>query len=84
MGMEDQIPGESKVDCVGKYEPTYFGFGSFKKNVRPADYELWFSNTEKSQKQVVDQISFPDYVFDPDLWIFISRDLETVCANPEK
>lgn len=40
MEMEDQIPAESKVDCVGEYEPTFFGFGTFKKGVRPSDHKL--------------------------------------------
>lgn len=38
MEMEDQIPDESNVDYVGDYEPTFFGFGTFKKGMRPADY----------------------------------------------
>ena len=40
MGIEDQIPEKSKVDYVGEYDPTYFGFGSFKENVRPSDLKL--------------------------------------------
>lgn len=38
MGMEDAIPERSVVDTVGPYEPTMFGFGGFKKGVRPADH----------------------------------------------
>lgn len=38
VGLEDQIPAESKVDVVGKFEPTMFGFGSFVKGIRPADH----------------------------------------------
>ncbi len=37
LGMEDKIPARSKVDVVGEYKPTKFGFGGFKKGVKPAD-----------------------------------------------
>jgi hypothetical protein len=37
MGLEDQIPAASNVDYVGPYEPTFYGFGNFKKGIRPAD-----------------------------------------------
>jgi len=40
MGMEDELPGKSKVDYVGEYKPTYFGFGKHQQNVRPADLKL--------------------------------------------
>ena len=40
MGMEDTIPEESVVDYVGEYAPLFFGFGTFKKGVRPADLAL--------------------------------------------
>jgi len=40
MGMEDQIPERSKVDYVGEYSPTIFGFGGYKKGVRPSDFKL--------------------------------------------
>ena len=40
MGMEDAIPEESVVDYVGEYAPLFFGFGTFKKGVRPADLAL--------------------------------------------
>jgi hypothetical protein len=40
MGMEDQIPEKSKVDYVGEYNPTLFGFGNHKKGVRPSDLRL--------------------------------------------
>jgi hypothetical protein len=36
-GLEDKIPEKSVVDVVGTFEPTPFGFGSFKKGVKPAD-----------------------------------------------
>lgn len=40
MGMEDQIPAKSNVDYVGSYEPTFFGFGEHKKDVKPADFAI--------------------------------------------
>jgi hypothetical protein len=36
-GLEDKIPEKSVVDVVGTFEPTAFGFGTFKKGVKPAD-----------------------------------------------
>ncbi|MCZ6680908.1 MAG: ThuA domain-containing protein [Candidatus Poribacteria bacterium] len=40
MGIEDQIPDKSVVDCVGEYHPTFFGFGDYKKGMRPSDFRL--------------------------------------------
>ena len=40
MEMEDAIPEKSVVDYVGEYAPLFFGFGTFKKGVRPADLAL--------------------------------------------
>jgi len=40
MGMENKIPEKSKVDYVGKYSPTFFGFGKFKEGVYPSDFSL--------------------------------------------
>ena len=40
MGMENQIPEKSKVDYVGEYNPTFYGFGKHKENVRPSDLRL--------------------------------------------
>jgi hypothetical protein len=40
MGLEDKIPAQSKVDYVGEYQPSYFGFGQFKKGLKPADLML--------------------------------------------
>jgi Trehalose utilisation len=37
-GLEGQIPPRSNVDIVGTYHPTPFGFGSFAKGKKPADY----------------------------------------------
>ena len=39
LGMEDQIPPEgTKVDLVGEYQPTAFGFKGFVKGKKPRDY----------------------------------------------
>jgi len=38
MGMEDKIPPRADVETVGPYEPSYFGFGAFRKGLRPKDY----------------------------------------------
>lgn len=38
VGMEDRIPEKAVVDLVGEYKPTRFGFGGFKKGVKPTDY----------------------------------------------
>ena len=40
LGLEDKIPAESNVQYVGSYEPTFYGFGTYKKGLRPADHEL--------------------------------------------
>lgn len=39
LGMEDKIPEKSKVDIVGEFKPTPFGFGKAKKGLKPADYK---------------------------------------------
>lgn len=38
VGIEAEIPEKSRVDYVGEYNPTFFGFGTFKRNVRPSDF----------------------------------------------
>lgn len=39
LGLEDKIPKEgTKVDLVGEYDPTPFGFGKHVKGKKPADY----------------------------------------------
>ncbi len=40
LGMEKQIPAKAKVDYVGEYRPTYFGFAKHRKGVKPEDLEL--------------------------------------------
>jgi len=39
-GLEDRIPAKANVDLVGKYEPLPFGFGKYKKDVKPSDHAL--------------------------------------------
>lgn len=41
LGMADAIPAAgTDVRLVGEFDPTDFGFGGFKRGVRPADHEL--------------------------------------------
>ena len=40
LGMEDRIPARSDVDLVGEYDPSPFGFGRYRKGVRPSDYAM--------------------------------------------
>ena len=40
MEMEDAIPEKSVVDYVGDYDPLFFGFGTYKKGLKPSDYAL--------------------------------------------
>ncbi len=40
MGMEDDIPDVSVVDYVGDYAPTFFGFGTFIKGLKPSDHAI--------------------------------------------
>ena len=40
VGMEDQIPARARVDLVGDFQPTPFGFGKFRKGLKPADLAL--------------------------------------------
>ena len=39
-GLEDLIADDSVVDLVGHYQPTFFGFGDFKKGMRPSDFRI--------------------------------------------
>jgi type 1 glutamine amidotransferase len=39
LGLEAKIPARSNVDYVGDYKPSFFGFGKFRKGVKPADLE---------------------------------------------
>lgn len=38
VGLEAKIKPDLNVDLVGKYEPSRFGFGAFKKGMKPADF----------------------------------------------
>ena len=40
LGMDYQIQARVKVDIVGEYKPTFFGFGKFKKGVKPSDHKM--------------------------------------------
>jgi len=37
--LSDKIPEKSNVEFVGSYEPLMFGFGTFKKGLKPNDYK---------------------------------------------
>lgn len=37
--MEDKISASANVDLVGTYEPTMYGFGSHKKEIKPSDLQ---------------------------------------------
>jgi len=39
-GLEGQIAAEPKADIVGTYAPTMFGFGTYTRGVKPADFAL--------------------------------------------
>jgi hypothetical protein len=38
LGMDEKITPDLKVDLVGEYRPTKFGFGTYVKGKKPADY----------------------------------------------
>ena len=40
LDMKRQIDGKANVDYVSKYEPTMYGFGNFKKNIKPAAHVM--------------------------------------------
>jgi hypothetical protein len=40
LGMEDKIAERAKVDVVGEYAPTPFGFNKAKKGVKPSDHRM--------------------------------------------
>jgi len=39
-GLEGQIAAEPKAEIVGTFAPTMFGFGTFTRGVKPADFVL--------------------------------------------
>jgi hypothetical protein len=38
-GLGLEVPAKANVDLVGDYQPTMYGFGGFKKDTKPSDYE---------------------------------------------
>lgn len=40
LGLEDQIRPDMDVSIVGKFEPTFYGFGGYKKGVKPSDHQI--------------------------------------------
>jgi type 1 glutamine amidotransferase len=38
--LEDKIPAQANAKTVGKFEPTFYGFGQFKKGLKPSDHAL--------------------------------------------
>ncbi len=40
VGLEGQIAAKPKADLVGTFTPTMFGFGTFTRGVKPAEYAL--------------------------------------------
>jgi hypothetical protein len=40
VGLEQAIPARANVDYVGDYKPSWFGFGKFRKGLRPEELEL--------------------------------------------
>jgi hypothetical protein len=44
--MEDKIPDRAKVEIVGEYKPTFFGFDGHKKGLKPSDHKINIDKTE--------------------------------------
>jgi hypothetical protein len=40
VGLEDKLPPKADVSLVGEYHPSPFGFGTFKKGVKPSDLKM--------------------------------------------
>ncbi len=40
LDLEKKIPKRADVTTVGEYKPSDFGFGTFKRGVRPGDFQL--------------------------------------------
>lgn len=40
VGLEDKIPAKANVALVGEYKPLPFGFGKYRKGVKPSDHAL--------------------------------------------
>jgi len=39
LGLDSKINAKNDVSLVGDYQPTWFGFGKYKKGVKPSDLE---------------------------------------------
>ena len=39
-GLEMEVPEKAKVDLVGRFKPTAYGFGNFEKGVKPSRYKM--------------------------------------------
>ncbi|PQO41309.1 hypothetical protein C5Y96_00805 [Blastopirellula marina] len=39
VGLEDKITPDLDVSIVGEYDPSFYGFNSFKKGLKPADFQ---------------------------------------------
>lgn len=39
-GLSLPVPQKANVDYVGEFKPTMYGFGSYKKGMKPSDHEL--------------------------------------------
>ena len=50
VGMEEVITGENDVHFVGPYNPVTFGFGGYRRGVRPADMAGWDTPIMSSTK----------------------------------
>jgi hypothetical protein len=40
LGLESKIPAKADVNYVDEFKPTWFGFGTHRKGVKPADLQL--------------------------------------------
>ena len=43
LGLESKIPAASSVEYVGAYEPTNYGFGTYRHGMRPEDHKIAFN-----------------------------------------
>lgn len=51
VGLENEIPAESNVDYVGRYEPTIFGFNKYTKGVKASDFEIRRPTRQRGNSQ---------------------------------
>lgn len=49
VGLEDRIVAEPRADVVGTFAPTPFGFGAFRRGVKPQDLALPEPGTKPTQ-----------------------------------